>query len=219
MNESRATTEDIGTTINGRPILTTEDVQRWFIQAECVAPVDAAESIAQMLNHCAFLSMHWENTPELRAKRRNNLSLLRAKRIGEALRTLQTDLPGLIDDTLEALPSSRAGGLAPVQTLLESVNLLAPGFQKYRPRGRGRESERWHNIARNLGPHITKIFKSSAGKRVGFGKPTSPGITIMQLALAYLGVDRSPEAIVDAMRTKRRRIRKVRGGEITPKSP
>jgi hypothetical protein len=219
MNEQRSATEYVGTTINDHPILTTEEVQQWFSRANCVAPSDAAESIAQMLNHCAFLFAQWKGTPELRASRRKNLSFLRIERIGEALRTLQTELPVLIGDTLKFSPGSRARGLVPVLALLDSVNLLAPGFQRYRPRGRGREPERWHNIARNLGLHITKIFKSSAGRRVGFGKPTSLGVAIMQSALAYLRVEKSPEAIVDAMRPKRTRNKKVRGGEIRPKSP
>jgi hypothetical protein len=39
-------------------------------------------------------------------------------RIGGALRTLQTDLPVLIDDTLKVFSDRQAGGLMPVIALL-----------------------------------------------------------------------------------------------------
>jgi len=212
MNKRSSVKEYDGPTINGKPILSIEQVQQWFAKAHCDASFDDAKLIAQSLNHCALLSALWRNTPALKASRRNNPSLLRMIRIGEALRTLQTDLPVLIDDTLKVFPDRQASGIMPATALLNSVNLLAPGFQKYRPYGRGPEPERWHNIARNLGPRILDVFKSS-GRRSGFGKSTSPAVAVMQSALSYLDVEASQETIVEAMRPKRTRTKKLEKGK------
>jgi hypothetical protein len=83
------------------------------------------------------------------------------------------------------------------------VDSLAPGFQTF-GRGPGREPELWRRIARNLGPMIIKALKSAGVKRAGFGKPTSPAVKIMRAALDYLDVRKSHDAIVDAMRIRKR---------------
>jgi hypothetical protein len=204
MRKRPSTKEYDGPTINGKPILSIEQVQQWFKEAHCDASFDDAKFIAQALNHCALFAELWKNTPALKASRRNNPSYLRMTRISEALRTLQTDLPVLIDDTLKVFPDRQASGLKPVVALLDSVNLLVPGFEKYKRHGRGPEPERWHNIARNLRPRILDVFKSS-GRHAGIGKPTSPAVTVKQSALTYLGVETSQQAIVDAMRGREQR--------------
>jgi|SRR5665213_552888 len=213
MDKSQPTAEDVGATINGRPALSTKKVQEWFSKANCAAPEDAAKVIAQMLNHYAFLAPIWKSTPELRARRRNNPSLRQMERIGEALRTLQTDLTDLIDKNLKEFSDRRANELKAWIALRDSVNVFATAFENYRPRGRGREPELWHNIVHKLGPNIIEIFRSSNGRRAGFGKPTSPAVTVMQAALEYLGEEKSPEAIVDAIRPKRTRMKKTGVGK------
>lgn len=195
------------TTVNGVPVLTVGDVQGWFEKYNCSAPADLVGTFAGMLNHCAFLNSAWKNATELGAKRRNNASLKRIARIAEALHTLQADLPVIIEEA----KAVSAGAPDATIALLESVRLFTPALEKFRPRGRGRQPELWRNIARNLGPTVLQIFKSSSRRRVGFGKPTSAGVDIIRLALEYLGVHKSREAIVDAMRPKRSRIRNSPG--------
>jgi hypothetical protein len=194
-----------GPTINGRPALSIENVQQWFKEAYGVVPSQGeAAPIAQSLNHCAFLASEWKGTPELKKMRRNNPSRLRGQRIHLALETLQKDLPGLIDDYLKVFPDARTNQLVGVITLLNSVNALAPGFQEF-ARGPGREPELWHRIARNLRPMIITALKSAGVKRAGFGKSTNRAVKIMRASLDYLDVRKSEEAIVDAMRIRKRR--------------
>jgi len=204
-NGTRRRVEYDGPTINGRPILSIENVQEWFREAyDVVPPQGAAAPIAQALNHCAFLASEWKSTPELKKMRRNNPSRLRGQRIHLALTTLQKDLPGLIDETLKVFPDARTTRLVGVIALLDSVSTLAPWFQAF-DRGPGREPERWRRIARNLRPMIISALKASGVKRAGFGKPTSPAIRIVRAALDYLDVRKSHEAIVDALRIRKKR--------------
>jgi hypothetical protein len=193
-----------GPSINGCPALSIEDVQQWVKDAyDVVPPQSEAAVIAANLNHCLFLEAQWKNTPEFKKMRRNNQSISRIRRIHLALTTLQKDLPVLIDDTLKVFPDARTTRLLGVIALLASVNTLAPGFQTFGQRP-GREPELWRRIARNLGPMIITALKSAGVKRAGFGKPTSPAVKIMRAALDYLDVRKSHEAIVDAMRIRKR---------------
>ena len=78
-----------GATLNGRPALTLESVQQWFSDAFHVVPeVGAVAPVAQAVNHCALLESHWKRTPEFDEMRRSNPSMLRMRRIAEALTTL-----------------------------------------------------------------------------------------------------------------------------------
>jgi hypothetical protein len=196
-----------GPTINGRPALSVNEVREWFADEGCIIPVDAATSIAEDLNHCAFVSFMWKDSPELRAGRRKNPSLLSMQRIYTALKSLQTELPLLISNTLKVFPNNPPPSLAPIKSLLDSANSLEPGFRKYAPRHGGREPVRWHNIARNVGQKIALTFAEHSGRRTGLGKPTSPAIRILKLGLAYLEEDHSEGAIVDAVRPRRVRTR------------
>jgi hypothetical protein len=201
---STAHAEYDGPSINGRPALSIGDVQQWFKDTyDVVPPQSEAATIAANLNHCLFLEAQWKSTPEFKKMRRNNQSTLRMQRIHLALTTLQKDLPALIDDTLKVFPDGRTTRLVGVIALLDSVDSLAPGFQTF-GRGPGREPELWRRIARNLGPMIIKALKSAGVKRAGFGKPTSPAVKIMRAALDYLDVRKSHDAIVDAMRIRKR---------------
>ena len=116
-----------GPFIDGHPALSIDEVRQWFRKFDRVVPDGAATAIAQMLNHCAFLESQWKNTSEFKKARRSNASILRAKRVDEALSTLQRDLPVLIEDTLRVYPKRQPNQ---VDALLDLVNLLAPGFQK-----------------------------------------------------------------------------------------
>jgi hypothetical protein len=196
MASTRSRPDYDGPTINGRPILVIEEVQTWFLRAGCTIPEYAAAPIAQDLNHCAFLSREWKSTPELRAARRKSKSLLAMQRIYRAMRSLQNDLPILIHNTLQVHGSSRPPALEPIEALLEIVNRLEPGFRKYAPRGRGREPDLWHKIARNVGQKIADTYEKHSGRRPGLGKPTSPAIKILESALAYLDENHSAEAML-----------------------
>jgi hypothetical protein len=126
------------------------------------------------------------------------------QRISAALTTLQSDLPVLIDDTRRLTPQDELS-LTILGALLDSVNKSAPGFQKFRRHGPGRKPEAWHQIARNLRTPILAALTASGVKRAGFAKSTSPAVMIVRSALGYLGVTASHEAIVDAMRTRKRK--------------
>jgi hypothetical protein len=207
-----------GATINGRPALTPEIVQQWFRAAFDVVPgADAIEPLTQAVNHCAFIESQWKRTPEFDEMRRRNPSTLRARRIAEALSTLRSDLPALIEDTRKGIGDQQSDGLATVVALLDAVNLLVPGFQKFRQRGGGREVDPWHRIARNLRPLILEALRSSGVKRAGFGKITSPAVQIVKSALAYLEVKVSEQAIVEAMRPTRLRASRV--GKLPSQNP
>jgi hypothetical protein len=197
------TTEYDGPTMNGRLILDIETVQLWFKGACGVSLTkEAAKPVAQKLNDYALLAMTWKNTPEFNRMRENNKGRQRMQRISVALATLQKDIPALIDDTVKIAPEHPA--MASVVALRDAVNVLAPGFQKFLPKGRGRKPEAWHGVARKLGPMFKDAIKQSSGKRAGFGKATSPAVGIMQLALAYLGIEASLDAIADAMRGRKK---------------
>jgi hypothetical protein len=205
-----------GTTINGRPALTLESVQHWFIDAFGVVPeASAVAPLAQAINHCALLESHWKRTPEFDEMRRSNPSMLRMRRIADALATLRNDLPILIEDTEKANGDKQSEGLIAVVTLLDAVKPLAAGFQKFRKRGAGREVDPWHQIARNLRPLILEALMSAGITRAGFGKTTSPAVKIVKSAFSYLKVETSEEAIVEAMRKPRTR----KGGKNTLAKP
>ncbi len=192
-----------GPTINCKPILDIGTVQQWFKDVRVVGLTgEAAAPIAAFLNEAAFLSSQWKNTSEFNEMRKNDKGRQRMRRVSCALATLEKDIPALIDDTMRIAPEHPA--LAPVVALRDAVEVLAPGFQKFLPKGRGRNPESWHNIARKLGPMLTEAIKRSGPKRAGFGKVTSPAVRIMHSALGYLGIAKSCEAIVDAMRGRKR---------------
>jgi hypothetical protein len=199
-----------GPTVNGHPLLSEADVQKWFESVDRQVPGGAALSIAQMLNHYEFIGALWKSTPELREQRSANPSRLRLSRVAQALQTLEADLPTLLETAHEVLPSERLEEYRPVVELLDQVRELAPRFRHSLP-GRGRGAEPWHMVARKVGDRIVETLVTSTGRRFGFGKSTSPAIKILQSALAYLGVEKSPEAIVDAMRPRRARSRKSLG--------
>jgi hypothetical protein len=200
-----------GPTINGHPILGVDEVRQWFVDAGCKIPVEAAVPIAQDLNGCALVSFMWKSAPELKAERRKSPSRQSMQRIYAALKALQNELPVLIANTLKVHPKIPPPSLAPVETLFKIVNDLEPRFRKYAPHGRGREPDLWHNIARNVGRKIADAYTKHSGRRVGLGKPTSPAIRILKLAMAYLDENHSEDAIVDAVRHRRTRVRKRAG--------
>jgi hypothetical protein len=113
---------------------------------------------------------------------------------------LQNDLSALIDDRIS--PNCR--GVPALVELHDAVKAAIPGFRSFLPKGRGRKPEPWHRIAQDLGPTLKEAIKLSGGKRAGFGKVTSPAVVVMSSALAWLGFEASPGAIVDAMRARKK---------------
>ena len=108
----------------------------------------------------------------------------------------------LIDDAVKIAPAHPA--MASMVALRDAINVLTPEFQEFLPKGRGRKPESWHTVARRLGPMFTEAIEQSGGRRAGFGQATSPAVKIMGSALAFLGIHASPEAIVDAMRRRKK---------------
>jgi hypothetical protein len=202
-----------GPLLNGHPPLSIADVQTWFKIANCTIAQDHARTIAQLLNEYELLGAIWRNAPALRAQRRSNTSTIRNRRIAKSLISLQSDLGGMLKDVRRLVPKSRFQEFQPAVDLLTLVEQTTPYFRQHLPR-RGREADLWHVIAKKVGSEIVLAFKSS-GRRTGLGKPTSPAIKVLQRALAYLDLEVSPEAIVDAVRPKRVRKR----GEIRPPNP
>lgn len=195
-----------GPTINGRPALNIETVQRWIKDAygdHVVASQGEAVPIVQALNHCAWFEDQWK--AEFKHMRRSNPSKKRMQRIHLALTALRHDLPDLIEDHVKIDPDARTTRLVGVIALLDCANSLAPIFQAY-GRSPGREPELWRRIAKNIAPMIVAAVKSAGVKRAGFGKPTSPAVKIMGAALEYLEVSKSPEAIVEAVRDRKKRV-------------
>ena len=199
MNRKKPTVEFDGPTLNGHPVLSVADLQAWFRTTKCDAPADAA-----LINEYELLGALWKGTPALRKQRRTNASRLRLTRIAVALKSLQSELPIIIEDSREVFANKQLASLEGLVKLLDQVNQVTPRFQNFLP-SRGRNVELWHAVARKVGAEIIQTLKGSTRRRVGFGKPTSPAVEILRSALTYLGVTKSPEAIVDATRPKRTR--------------
>jgi hypothetical protein len=199
--------DEDGPTLNGHPILGVEDVRSWFSDHDCNISEEAALSIARLLNTYESEGFFWKDIPELERQRRDNPSRLRNVRIADALRSLQADLPSLIEDHLRVNPDPNTERLRPHRALLDSVNDLAPRFKNLQTR-KGRKSKNWHIVARKIGALVVETLKTSTGRAAGLGKPTSPAVQITQSALAYLGVKAKEAAIVEAVRPKRIRARK-----------
>lgn len=200
-----------GPTVNGRPILTVETVQEWFREAFNVVPsADDAASIARDFNHCEWLVEEWK--PQYNEARRNREYVGRMARISKALTVLQVDLQKLYDDTLVAVQSPyNDEGFKAFVVLLDSVKLHEPAFQKFK-KGLGREPEKWHNLARNLGKKICDVAKKSGVNRCGLGKPTSPAILVLKRGLDWLDLDEREKVTLDrvhdACRIPRKRKRR-----------
>jgi hypothetical protein len=202
--------EEGGPTVNGHPVLSVNDVIGWFQKYDCNVSEQSAIAIAQVLNQYEFLAPLWKDTPELRAKRRKNVSVLRNFRIADAIRTLQKDLPSLLDDARRVVPPDKLGALHPLESLLVDINSIASRFNSTKSPGRGRTPKTWHTVARKVGALIVDALRASNGRRAGLGKATSPAVKITRKALAYLGVNATPTAIVDAVRHRRvRRPKRV----------
>jgi hypothetical protein len=196
-----------GPTLNGHSLLSVTDVQAWFKGTGCDASVEAVLPMTRMLNEYEFLGGTWKNYPALKRQRRNDPSRLRAARVAVALQTLQKDFPIMIEETRAATPPERLDTLLPATKFRDQVNTWALRFQRHLPM-RGRERDLWHIVARKIAAQIVEIFRVSGRRRFGFGKPTSPAVEILRCAFAYLEMEVTPVAIVDALRPKRKRMGK-----------
>jgi hypothetical protein len=179
-----------------------ETVKLWFKDACGVGLTEeAATAVAVSLLAVSIFDIQFGVVLEI-----DSLNSLR-QRIRSALVELQNDLSALIDfhEELAGDVSGRpCTGLPGLVELRDTVKAAAPGFGRFLPKGRGRKPEPWHSIAQDLGP-VLKEAIVSGGKRAGFGQPTSRGVKVMSLALAWLGFEAvTPGAIVDAMRARKK---------------
>lgn len=197
-----------GPLINGHPILGINEVQQWFSDAGYEANTESAKSLAQAINHAELFGYLWKNTSALRTQRGNDQFRLQCGRVTQALEVLRMDLPLIIEAVLKVDPNVQSDNFNQLKTLLNYANTTAPSFQQFSPRGRGRQPELWHNVARNLAKNIKAILEASSSRRFGYARATSPVVRILQMALIYLNIHKSPETIVEALRPKRTRKRK-----------
>jgi hypothetical protein len=197
--------------VNRRAILKPEEIQKWFSDLKRPITSDDARGIAKMLNDYAFLQAFWKDTQTFKTRRQSNVSLLRLRRIADALLVLQSDLPALIEDSFKVDPKRQDQSIQDLIAFNDKVALYAKGYEEYRSRGRGRQSDGWHLVARKIGTEVLKVLSSNSHGKAGFGKATSPAIKIIQRSFSFLQEERSAEAIVDALRRRRDRTKRSPG--------
>ena len=197
--------ENAGPNLNGHPPLSIAKVRSWFRDVDCTVADATALPIAGLINEYAFNGMLWR--PEFHELRRNNASRKRNRRIAVELAKLKVDLRQMLDDVRRVVPRERHHQWQPGFDLLALVDQIMPYFDQHLPQ-RGREPDPWHTVARKIGAQIVDAFKASGIRRASLAKPTSPAVEVLRRALAYLGIRRSVETIVDAVRPKRTRKRR-----------
>src|SRR5580692_5680775 len=105
---------------------------------------DSAERLATKINYFDFLEALWKDRSEFKSWRENHPSLQRMQRIAKALAVLKIDLKTLTEDLIKIPPNFlRADSSALILNTLESVDRLAPMFERFR-RGAGRRRVGWH---------------------------------------------------------------------------
>lgn len=155
-NRAAMETDDGGPLINGRPVLTVQDVQNWCHSAHMPVLSDtAAAEVACQLNHAALLRTQW--APEFAELRKTNPSTKRMCRIADALATLRNDLPGVLDDSRAIKPDD---DVSLTEALLDLVQKHQPIIDKF-PHARGRPRDRAGNIAANIGKLVLKLCDPS----------------------------------------------------------
>ena len=196
-----------GPLIRGRPALTHETVQSWFINARLKAPsIEAVTPLTEAINHLDLFQAFWSDKPEHRAWRNNAPSSLKHKSLAKAIDTICFVLPSLIDEAEAFRPDGDYQGY---KNLLSSAQYCLPAFEHLLCKKRGRDCQIWHRVARNLKDLFIEAMRTTAGTRcAGFGKPTSLGIPLLRLAFQHLGLHTSDEQIVDALRPPRKRVRR-----------
>ena len=191
-------------TINGRLLLSANDVQLWFVDAKLERPqIRALLPIAQAINHLDLFRAFWSDDPVFRDRRNDNPSRLAQKRITSAIETLCEELPRELEHSKLCNP----GGYEEIDQLLDLARKWLPALKAINGKKQGRAPCKWHNVARSLKKLFERAMAEGDLERHGFASATSKGLLLLQAALSHLGVRKSNDQIVEALRSPRTRVR------------
>ncbi len=144
--------------INGREPATVELIQSWARAAHGPPLSDEqATALARDVNYALLFSQEWRD--ENRAGRENNPSLIRLRRVADALRTLKANLPGVI---AESRRGSRSGDVSATESLLDLVDRHSKIIEYCPPRGRGRAISLEKNLSTNLARKVGLAWEGVA---------------------------------------------------------
>jgi hypothetical protein len=187
----------------GAPVVTSEEVQRWFEEAKVPAPPQKiATGIANKITGMG-------PTIALQREISKNPSPNDAS-IGNAIRTLRNELPKWLE-TKNVLRAARRVSpdllprleeqLALFAKLRETIDLVVEREGMLLDYVlAGRRHAPWHGWAWYLRADLLDALKTCDVRRAGFGNATSPATKILKSALGWLGENVEEEAIVKAMR-------------------
>jgi hypothetical protein len=177
--------DDEGPTVNGRPILTARDIQKWIALSD-----DAATRIASGLNKRAFESFFYAESIA------SNPTAQRARRIHDALSVLVEELPPYLRDECRVL-----GKASPeIESLLAQASALMPGFVvKGLPTGRGRPRNRALDVSADLARVLKENYRAEHPNRI---LPKKQLNSVVTQATNWLGIPGNDET------NKKRRTRR-----------
>jgi hypothetical protein len=137
--------------VNSRPILTVEKVQSWMPMSD-----DAACQIAKYLNARAFQTPFYANSLA------RNPSVLRMRRIHNALTVLSEDLPQYLEDMRQVL-----GKTSPeIESYLAQTIAMGSKFETKRVlAGRGRPPDRALEVSADLSRILEETVDGPLAKK------------------------------------------------------
>jgi hypothetical protein len=188
-------TDDAGPLVNGRPVLTSQEVQDWCRSVHVPGLSDSgAIEIARLLNQAAFLRVLW--APEFAETRKANPSTLRMRRIADALAILLEELPWALNDSRAVKPDT---DLTQSEALLDLVRKHQPIIDKYR-HGPGRPRDLTANLAAKIGRLVSEL--SDRGR-----VRTKALDAFVAIAMDWLSQTHPTDAAIS--RNRRRRAQRV----------
>ena len=200
--------------VNGQPAICAEAVQQWFVKARLLAPsTENILSIVKALNHLQLHKAFWIDEPDACKWRSDNKDVRAQKRIAKAVKTICDDLPEQIRKSKNLDPK----GYDTLESFLELAQIWIPNVDYLLKTKKGRKTKEWHIVARSLRKLLTAAMATAGGVKGGFASPAGKGIQILKDAFEHLGVEKTNEQIVDALRPHRSRDRSA--GKTTKRFP
>jgi hypothetical protein len=135
--------------INGKPVLTVQQVQAWLMMSD-----EAAAGIAVMLNTLEFDKLAWH--PNYKSKRQENESASRWRRIFGALSQLEIDLPEAISECRRVQPDA---DVPDFEALLKMATKWTPALYKFASKGQGNKRDLANNAAINIGSKAKQAYE------------------------------------------------------------
>ena len=201
----RSLDETDGPTIGGRPILSIGTVESWFSEAGLESPSDRfLFPIVQAINHLDLMQNIWKDNPELRKWRENSPSRVSVIGVAKAVDKICTELPNLINKSEDLVH----GDYGKYKQLVSTAQLCLPALETSLVKRKGRAPDNWHSVARNLKVLFKEAAQTKNERIIGFSQLTGTGIPLLRSALLHLGLDKTDEQIVDALRKPRKRDRR-----------